>query len=211
VRRLRHVLHRDSLDWSHTAIHPEFARRIGLAQKYIEGSGTITNPEEWLPAIQHRYAIIKPGESFLGAIWAENSAAHGLEVRDPTLDVRVMELTLSIPDHIFAGPDGSDRWLIRTAMNGLMPDEVRLSRRRGRQAADLGYRLLNSASEVEAALAEIAASPLAPEYVSLPRIRAVWDDLRQGVDARSTHQSVTILTRGIMAGLFLKQFESAST
>ena len=85
VRRLRHVLHRDSLDWSHTAIHPDFARQLGLAYRYIEGSGTITNPEEWLPPIQHRYAIIKPGESFLGATWAENSAAHGLDVRIPPL------------------------------------------------------------------------------------------------------------------------------
>ena len=88
LRRLRHVLLDTRLDWSHTAIQPDFARRIRLAQQYIEGTGTITNPEVWHNPLQHRYAIIKPGSSFVGAIWAENSGAHGLDVRDPTFDTQ---------------------------------------------------------------------------------------------------------------------------
>ena len=211
IRRLRHLAHRDTLDWSRTAIHPGFSKRIGLGRQYIEASGTSTNPEEWLAPLQHRYAILKPGRSFLGALWAENSAACGLDVRDPTLDKRILELTLSIPDHVFSGPDGSDRWLIRAAMQGLMPDEVRLSARRGRQAADLGNRLLDSASEVDQALNEIETSGLAREYISLERIRRTWDALRREVNAETTYQTVTILTCGIMAGLFLRGFEKVSS
>jgi asparagine synthase (glutamine-hydrolysing) len=210
IRRMRHLRYGEGLDWSHTAIHPGFARRIGLADRYIEGTGSITNPEEWLGAAQHRYAIIKPGRSFLGSIWAETGAAHGLDVRDPTFDTHVMELTLAIPDSVFVGADGSGRWLIRAAMQDLVPDEVRLSRRRGRQAADLGYRLVHSADEVEGALREIDASSLAQQYVSMERINAVWDALRKEVNPLSTHRAVTILTRGIMAGLFLKRFEAVS-
>jgi asparagine synthase (glutamine-hydrolysing) len=211
IRRMRHLAYRDTLDWSNTAISPDFASRIGLGRQYIEASGTLTNPEEWLAPVQHRYAILKPGRSGLGALWAENSAAYGLDVRDPTLDTRVMELTLSIPDHVFNGRDGSDRWLIRAAMQGLMPDEVRLSRRRGRQAADLGNRLLDSAPEVEQALGEIEASRLAREYLSLERIRLTWEALCRDVNSQTTLQAVTILTRGIMAGLFLREFETVSS
>ena len=210
LRVLRHRLRRDELDWSGTSIRPDFARRIGLSAQYIQGTGGSANPEAWHSALQQRYSIIKPGESFLGSIWAENSAAHHMEIRDPTFDKRVMEFALAIPDREFSGPDGYDRWIIRAAMQGIMPDEVRLNRRRGRQAGDLGQRLVDSAAEVEGALREIERSKLAPEYLSLDRMREVWQALQHEVNSRTTHHAVTILTRGIMAGLHLAGLEKKS-
>lgn len=209
IRGLRGVLRHGGLDWSGTSIHPDFARRIDLASRYIHGSGLTSNPEDWHSALQQRYAIIKPGESFLGCIWAENGAAHGMEVRDPTFDKRVMEFTLSIPDREFAGPDGYDRWIIRAAMKGIMPDDVRLNRRRGRQAADLGQRLLDSAAEVDLALDQLDGSGPAREYLALARMREVWRSLQHGINPCNTHEAVTILTRGIMAGLYLAGLEKA--
>jgi asparagine synthase (glutamine-hydrolysing) len=209
LRSGRHLLRGDRLDWSGTAINADFARRIGLAARYIDGTARRSNSESWNPAIEQRLAIIKPGESFLGSIWAENEAAFGLEVRDPTFDKRVMEFTLAIPDREFRGPDGYDRWIIRAAMKGLVPDEVRLNRRRGRQAADLGTRLVDSAAEVDQVLDELDASPSAREHLDLVRMRGVWRRLLQQIDARSTHHAVTILTRGIMAGLYLVGLEKA--
>jgi asparagine synthase (glutamine-hydrolysing) len=210
IRTGRHVLRGDVLDWSGTAIHPEFARRIGLAARYIDGAGKTSNPEDWQPALMQRYAIIKPGESILGSIWAENGAAFGMEVRDPTFDKRVMEFALAIPDREFSGPEGYDRWIIRAAMQGIVPDEVRLNRRRGRQAADLGWRLLGSADEVEQAFRDLQASSLAREHLSLERMRRAWDALHTEVNQRTTHEAVTILTRGIMAGLYLAGLEGAN-
>jgi asparagine synthase (glutamine-hydrolysing) len=210
LRAARRLLRHGQLDWSRTAIRDDFARRIGLATLYLQGSGSTSNPEEWHTPLQQRFAIIKPGESFLGSIYSENSAAHGMEIRDPTFDKRVMECTISIPDHEFMGPDGYDRWIMRAAMQGLMPDDVRLNRRRGRQAADLGQRLIDSAVEVEQALKEIEASPLARERLALERMRGVWKSLQEGVNQRTTHEAVTILTRGMMAGLYLAGLEKAS-
>lgn len=207
LRGLRHFFRRDRLDWSRTAINPDFARKIRLGALYIDGAGTIFNPEDWFNALQLRYATILPGRSFLGSLWAENSAAHGLDVRDATFDKRVMEFAIAVPDRQYAGPGDFERWLIRAAMEGIMPDEVRLNRRRGQQAADIGQRLLRTAAEVEAALGEIERSRLAAEHVSLPHMREVWQSLHAGVDARNTQMAVTILTRGIMAGLYLADFE----
>ena len=62
-----------------------------------------------------------------------------------------------MPDRIFVdSQSGLDRWLIREAMAGTLPDDVRLNRQRGLQAADLVPRLRASAAEVETALAEVA-------------------------------------------------------
>ena len=157
-----------------------------------------------------RYALIRPGASFLGSIWSENSAAHRLEVRDATFDKRVMEFAISIPDREFRSPDGISRWVLRAAMQGLLPDEVRLNRRLGMQAADVGDRLVASAAEVERTLDQLEASPLPGRYLDLARMRRVWDTLKQGVGPDTTHSAVTILTRGIMAGLHLIDRERMS-
>ena len=210
IRRLRLAIHPAELDWSHTSIHPGFARRIGLSAAYIRQSGDSTKREDWYPPLQERYAIIRPGASFVGSIWAENGAAHGLDVRDPTFDKRVLEFVIATPDREYVGPPGYNRWLIRLAMQGLLPDDVRLNRRHGFQAADLCHRLIASAPEVEQALGEIGASGLAGQYLNLPRMRRVWDLIRRRVDYDSTHQAMTILARGMMAGLFLVSFEEAN-
>lgn len=58
----------------------------------------------------------------------ESWAAHGLDIgvryEYPLLDRRLIEFALSIPDHLYFR-DGWKRWLYRTAMAGILPDEVR--------------------------------------------------------------------------------------
>lgn len=190
--------------WSGTAIAPGFARRLELARRWSKAAVRDTIlPDSWRRPRDRRFAIIQPGRSFLGSLWAVNGAACGLEVRDPTLDKRVLAYTLAIPDPVFAGSNGLGRWLIREAMAGLLPDEVRLNRRRGRQAADLGYRLLHSASEMDKALAELSASEWVMRYLDVERMRVVWAGLQAEVNAETTHRAVTILLRGLMAGMFL--------
>jgi len=77
------------------------------------------------------------------------------------------------------------------------------SRTRGRQAADLVMRLRESADEVEAALVESERDPRVDEYVDVPYLRSVWGMLRARNDAQAQYQAVAIVTRGLMAALFL--------
>lgn len=192
-------------DWSGAAIHPDFARRIGLAQRRVEAMGQdITLQESWRSPRDKRYATIQPGASRVGDLWARRGAASGLEVRDPTQDKRVMAYTLSIPDAIFDSPDGGDRWLMRAAMQGLLPDPVRLNRKRGRQSADLAERLCVSAAEVEEALHTVAQPP-ANEYVDADKMRQVWAAVQREATPLTTHRADTILLRGLLAGIFLNQ------
>ncbi|NOZ05057.1 MAG: asparagine synthetase B [Chloroflexi bacterium] len=192
------------LSWERSAIALDFVQRLGLSRRRATAIGSdITLPESWRSAQDQRFAIIQPGRSLLGSLWAMNGAAFGLEVRDPTLDKRVLAYTLAVPDAVFTGQNGLDRWLIREAMVGLLPDEVRLNQRRGRQAADLGERLLRTAPEMDEALAELAASERVTRYLDVERMRAAWSNLQAEVNTETTHRAVTILLRGLMAGLFL--------
>jgi asparagine synthase (glutamine-hydrolysing) len=210
IRGLRHVVHARGLDWSGGAINPDFARRIALSSEYIRRSGDVTQIEPWYGPRQERYGMILPGASSLGAMWAENSAAHDLDIRDPTYDKRVMEFAISIPDHEYTGAGGMDRWIIRAAMRGMMPDEVRLNRRMGMQAADLGHRLIHSAAEVERTLDDLASSESACKYIDLEGMRRLWASLKNYIGPETAQRSIMILTRGMMTGLHLAGREMSS-
>lgn len=186
-----------------TAIHPVFERRLGLTEQRIQAlgrdlrmSGSIRTPRD------QRLAIIQPGAFRGGDLWARQGASAHLEVRDPTFDKRVMVCTLSVPDEVFTLTPGCDRWLMREAMRELMPDEVRLNQRRGRQSADLAFRLFSCAPEVNAALEALNGSPAA-QYVDVSKMRRAWTELLNGVNPMSTHRAGSILLRGLMAAEFI--------
>jgi len=98
----------------------------------------------------------------VGPIWHVMGAAFGLEVRDPTADIRLLEYCLSVPgEQDTLG--GGERMLIRRAMEGLLPTEVQWNKIRGRQAADVALRLLRHPEEMEAVLGRLAVHREAPQ------------------------------------------------
>jgi len=189
--------------WQGSAINPSFARSLDLAKRQVRAVGVDQNLWVAGKSVRDiRHSVIKPGRSIIGAIWSEIGAAFQIEVRDPTFDKRILAYTIGVPDQFFTGENGQDRWLIRSAMAGLLPDSVRLNKLRGRQAADLVERLRMSPDQVEDALAQLADS-LAERYLNLERMSEVWSNTQQMIDPHTTHQAGNILLRGIGAGLFL--------
>jgi len=66
-------------------------------------------------------------------------------------------------------------------------------------------RLRASAAEVETALNELACGSAAA-YVDVPYMRQVWQMIQTQDTPEAFYKSITILTRGIMAGLFVNNF-----
>lgn len=194
-------------DWYRSsAIHPAFAERLQLRELRLEDAWE----RRGLPPREQRLAILRPGTSLLGARWAAMGAAFGLRVCDPTADARVLAFMLSVPDAVFIDPaSGQDRWLLRAAMQDRLPDSVRLNRRRGLQSGDLVQRLCSSADEVEQALQDCARGP-GSEYVDVPYLRATWAQLRAQDSPDSFNKAVAILTRGIMAALWVNRVYAAA-
>lgn len=96
---------------------------------------------------------------------------------------------------------------IRRAMKGLLPDVVRLNEKRGKQAEDLAYRIRATKGEWVEALAGLEKSALAREALDLPRMHRLLDSLDAGITPEKTDQCMMVLTRGVMAGEFLKRFD----
>lgn len=180
-------------------INPAFAARLRIGARMRESDDGAFSP--LLAPLDHRLRIILPSINPIGALWHESGAAYGLDVRDPTVDVRLLEFCLSIPDEQFR-LGGEERSLIKRAMAGLMPPSVLQNPRPGRQSADFAMRLRADAAAVDTAVVDICASPAAREYLDVAALAERWRQVR--ADAESVRPVDShMLGRGLLFGLFL--------
>jgi asparagine synthase (glutamine-hydrolysing) len=189
----------------HLPIDPDFLRRSRITQHMRR-----TEPRlGWFSARTPRaeqLATLMPGVSATGAFLHEIGAAYGLEMRDPTADVRLVEFCLGIPrDQYFR--DGETRWLVRRAMEGRLPAAVQWNTRRGAQSPDMTPLALGELDRIGHAVARVESSPLARQYLSMPLLRKLWADLQRPEVAQAEFPAYYLFGM-LSVGLFLIREES---
>jgi len=184
----------------HDVMHPAFARRMRIGDR-MRAAGYDPLQSGVLDVRAQRLRVLLPDINPIGAIWHESGAGYGLEVVDPTADVRLLEFCLAIPDEQFARGD-RDRWLIRRAMEGILPPEVQWNTRRGSQGADLALRLRADAPEIDAAMNALASSPAVREYLDLDGMQRRWTLVRDGAPAAALAVA-PMFARTLLFALFL--------
>jgi len=102
-------------------------------------------------------------------------AVHGVETRDPTFDLRVLEWCMGVPDEQFRRP-GTKRWMIKRLMADHLPPEVLDDSVRGRQAADARLRIGDELDHIRAELDDAARDPELARLVDIGRLRRATDD-----------------------------------
>jgi asparagine synthase (glutamine-hydrolysing) len=185
------------------AVQPAFARRMKLRAAARESHIHKLFMRPMDPK-QERALILSLNAPLTGPIHQAYGAACGLEFRDPTTDVRLLEYCFGIPDEIHTR-HGGERMLVRQAMEGLLPAEVQWNTVRGRQAADVALRLLDHQDEMEVALRGLESAPIVAEYLDLTALRTAWQALQAEVTPQTAAKAMTLLLRGVMAGMFLQQ------
>jgi asparagine synthase (glutamine-hydrolysing) len=184
----------------HDAMHPAFARRMRIGDRMRE-AGYDPLATGVLEVRAQRLRVLLPEINPIGAIWHESGAGYGLDVVDPTGDVRLLELCLAIPDEQFVRGD-RDRWLMRRAMDGILPPEVQWNTRRGSQGADLALRLRADSPEIDLVMRELASSPPVREYLDPPAMERRWVLIRDGAPA-AAFAAAPIFARTLLFALFL--------
>jgi len=199
----RRRLARDVYGGFDSAIHADLAQRTNVLDAMQDDPyHPLSFPRE--TEQQRRVRMLGAGRTIVGALLAEEGRALGLEIRDPTADIRLLTYCLGVPAHLFVDPQtGMDRMLMRTAMIGVLPDAVRLNRRRGLQAADIIPRLRRDRDAMEACLDELERGN-AIHYINLPRLRQVWEQVLTRDDWETHTAAKAVLLRGIMVGLFVQ-------
>jgi asparagine synthase (glutamine-hydrolysing) len=99
------------------------------------------------------------------------SAVHGTEMRDPTMDRRVVELAFRIPPGQFRR-NGERRWLQKRMLAGQAPPAVLDPRRRGVQAADARLRIGADLGRIRIEVDEAAADPQLSRMLDVDALRA---------------------------------------
>jgi asparagine synthase (glutamine-hydrolysing) len=175
--------------------------------RLLEVAASKTIGRRWTP-LEERTMALWSNVVDVGPVWHALGNAFGLEVRDPTSDVRLVDYCFSVPQSFYISPD-EDRHLIRTSLRRLLPEAIVANRRRGSQAEDLIPRLRLTETAVSATLARIASDPKLCSYVDCRKMASIWHGLDRG--SRSAHRRVhTTLMRGIYAGFFLERLASRS-
>lgn len=101
----------------------------------------------------------------------------GIALSDPLGHPGVVGVAISVPDGAWC-TDGLTRSLARRSARGLLPEEVRLRRSRGSQAADVPVVRRLQRAEFLFAIDEISGSPTASAAVDADVLRsslAIWD------------------------------------
>lgn len=141
----------------------------------------------------------------LGVIATKLGLAHRMLERDPTMDKRVIEFCLSVPEDQYVRY-GRERNLIRRAMAGIVPDKVRLNETvRGVQGADWAQRLEPQWPEIKDEISKIGELPAEREYLDIEKIQRELKKYNTlEIDAAGDH-GLRMLMRSLIFSRFLRQ------
>lgn len=173
-RWYRHWRHGRRPPWHHfSAIHPEFAESSGVVARAAR---------EYLPfdATPHRDSRVDRVNDFNGycdaADWfTKVRAGLGIDIRTPAFDRRLVEFCIGIPVDQYLHK-GCDRWLIRRAMKGRLPDVVLYNRKHGAQAADWHPRMTRERHHIAEKVKSLAGNVDVASIVDLQRLTSMLDD-----------------------------------
>lgn len=194
---------------NYSAINNTFADKLDLLGQMIK-KGHNTRFGLGSSCRANQLSGIKPGRDSAGCRLQQLGAFYGVELRDPTMDKRIIEFCFAIPDNQFIR-NGKDRFLIRRAMAGQMPPDVLNSSMRGLQSVDIYKRLKIITDQLQKQLIRIESSQKVKEILDINRLHTMVAHLKdqETVTPRAQQQAGTLL-RSLMAGLFLYGYEQTT-
>lgn len=116
------------------------------------------------------------GRSLAGAACGHH---FGIELRDPTTDVDLMEYFFSIPNEVLFDEHYNNRMLVKRMMKDKLPDSVLFEKKKGLQSADIAYRVKAQEAEISATIDSVLKSPAANHYIDLPGLNATWQQYKK--------------------------------
>ena len=186
-------------------INPDFARHINVQERFRR-FGYDPYFLRQLDSFESRKKHFKPDLfSHLGVITTKQSLAYGMSLRDPTMDKRVIEFCLSLPENQYVR-NGRNRFLIRRAMNGILPDEVRQNvTMHGKQNADLAQRLQSCWTELAEEIKDIGILETERKYLDIAKIRVELEKYKTIYDDAADDFGLRMLIRSLIFSRFLRQ------
>ena len=170
--------------------------RQRLEQMNEENFKAVRDFEKYRHLLVHFLALRQIGESYM-----KMSLVTGVLERDPTRDKRVIEFCIHLPVEQFC-KNGTDRRLIKVYLKDIMPPHVFHFHKRGKQSADLVYRMGTDWKKIREEWIQLYDKYESSRYVDTKRARKDLTD-KENIEAYSAFD----LTRH-MYTLLLLQYEA---
>ena len=157
-------------------VRPEFAARIGIVDRAARGYRPFDAP----PIRNWRLGRLNALRGWCEAadFLAKARARFLLDIRTPACDQRIVEFCIGIPEDQYLRK-GRDRWLMRRAMNGRLPDIVLNQKKCGAQAADWYPRLTRARNHIADEVTRLAENSEVASILDMERLKAIlasWPD-----------------------------------
>jgi asparagine synthase (glutamine-hydrolysing) len=204
VRRLGRVPSKTVWDANVSAINPEFARAMHVEER-IRAANRHHEDLHRLPDMDFRLTVLAGGADVFD-LYSGYRPWFGIETRDPTADRRVVEFCMAVPGSQFLR-NGETRSLLRRAMVGRLPDDLRLRSTYGMQGPDWTEWLPSIRGEIGAELDRLQRSETAVRCLDLPKLRRLVDAWPERFTLAHEKDYMLLLLRGITMGRFIRWFE----
>ncbi|OAN82779.1 hypothetical protein A8B78_07925 [Jannaschia sp. EhC01] len=164
-----------SADLLQSIVRSDVLDQFGSVARWEKRTGrTLGGPfrsskDKWLVLLKHHQSAVA-GEMNQGF-----AAMHGIELRDPFADRRLVEWSLGVPADQFTR-NGQTRWLITRMMANRLPDQVLYKDRYiGRQAPDWHLKFTRELDDVRAAIERAARHPRLSDMFDYAEIRSALE------------------------------------
>ena len=189
-------------------VRPEFAARIGIVDRAARGYRPVDAP----PIRNWRLGRINAlrGWCEAGDFLAKVRARFLLDIRTPACDRRIVEFCIGIPEDQYLRK-GRDRWLIRRAMNGRLPDIVLNQKKCGAQAADWYPRLTRARNHIADEVTRLAENSEVASILDMERLKAIlasWPD-RQPAEYTPEENQLLADSRRPRDGIFYREYDGS--
>jgi asparagine synthase (glutamine-hydrolysing) len=159
-----------------SVLRPEFAAQTEVIDRAARDNEAFDTP----PPRNSRLGRIRDFRMYFeSADWfAMVRARFGLDIRTPAFDRRLVAFCIGIPENQYLRK-GRDRWLIRRAMEGRLPDMVLNNMKYGVQAADWYPRLTRQRDHIAEEVKRLAENAEVASILDMQRLNAIlgnWPD-----------------------------------
>ncbi|MCP5027424.1 MAG: hypothetical protein GY929_14185, partial [Actinomycetia bacterium] len=152
----------------HALTHGSWLDRDVLAEATLPDEPTRTKQA-------HEYMAMLLDRGHLGirgVDWGREAAHHGIRYRYPLLDKRIVEFSLGVPAQMLLNRGGRRRWILASALEGIVSDAVRFGVKREEALSEWRQRTRREAIERAGAdLAERVADGRQAQYFDIPRVQ----------------------------------------
>jgi asparagine synthase (glutamine-hydrolysing) len=177
---------------SNVIVNPELASKWNIDKRFKK-KGYNSHTKRFVDLKQHRKIMMKPEFlTHIASMETKLSLYHGIIHRDPTRDKRLIEFCFRIPGNQYVN-NGIERNLIRRAMEGILPDKIRLNKKRGVQAIDWIQKLEPCWTDIENQVEDIILDKDMNRFLDMKKLKNIYESIKINHSKKQEYKIRTVL------------------